>query len=344
MAKRPTNRVKTPASVPQQVSSPSSRSAGGHEVNGQQAGAKNNIDAKTHTVTDSMSRGRPWAAAGLFLLFAWGYWPTLANLASQWQAIPDYSHGFLVVPIAIYFLYLRWDQRPQVQIPAPLLGLTLMLAAGALRVVAARYFLEPVDGWSIPLWVAGVVALLWGARTLWWAAAPLAFLVFMVPLPYSVENMMAGPLQAISTKISTVVLQLMLFPAISQGNTIIVGQETLEVARACSGLRIFMGIAAMAFAFLLLCPRPWLTRIVLLVAILPIALLANSTRIVATGILYQFGWSQMARDLSHDLAGWFMIPLALALFGLTLAYLDKLFFETEAVDAAVLVRQQTRAS
>jgi exosortase len=339
MSKRSSSRVKS--------SSVNSHKSTAARASGDQDGSQGGgtaADRSTTGLSDPIGPMKLWIAAGLLGLFAWGYWPTLVDLVSQWQAIPDYSHGFLVVPIAIYFLYLRWDQRPPVQSPAPLLGLTLMMAAGAMRVVAARYYLEPVDGWSIPLWVAGVVALLWGARTLWWAAAPLAFLVFMVPLPYTLENMMAGPLQSISTKISTVVLQLMLFPAISQGNTIVVGQETLEVARACSGLRIFMGIAAMAFAFLLLCPRPWLTRVILLVAILPIALLANSTRIVATGILYQFGWSQMARDLSHDLAGWFMIPLALALFGLTLVYLDKLFVETEAVDAASLVRHQTRAS
>ncbi len=345
MTKRPSNRVKTSASVQKPVRNNPLVGSGGEPGATVHLGAtKRNVDAKTHIATDSMNRWRPLFAAGLLLAFTWGYWPTLVQLVSQWRSIPDYSHGFLVVPIALYFLYLRWGQRPPIQTPAPFLGLTLMLAAGAMRVVATRYYLEPVDGWSIPLWSAGVVALFWGGRTLWWATPPLAFLLFMVPLPYSVEHWMAEPLQAISTKISTVVLQLLLFPAISQGNTIIIGQETLEVARACSGLRIFMGIAAMAFAFLLLCPRPWLTRIVILMAILPIALLANSTRIVVTGILYQVGWSEAAKDLSHDMAGWFMIPLALALFGVTLVYLDKLFYETEAVDAASLVRHQTRAT
>jgi exosortase len=333
MSKRSSSRSKLPAvQMPPKSSGLATESSSDVEIN---------PSSDAHFDAD-FAAWKPYLGAGLFLMFVWGYLPTLLELLTQWRTIPDYSHGFLVVPIAFYFLYLRWDHRPRVQVSAPFLGLTMMLAAGAMRVVAARYYLEPIDGWSIPLWAGGVVALLWGARTLWWAAAPLAFLVFMVPLPYTVEKWMAEPLQAISTKISTVGLQLLLFPAISQGNTILVGEETLEVARACSGLRIFMGIAAMAFAFLLLCPRPWLTRAVILAAILPIALLANSIRIVVTGILYQSGWGEMARDLSHDLAGWFMIPLAMGLFGLTLVYLDRLFYETEAVESASLVRQQTK--
>jgi exosortase len=282
-------------------------------------------------------------ALGALLLigFLWAYWPTISQLVSHWQRIPDYSHGFLVVPIALLFLGLRWEQKPAVDRSSLWLGLLFLIFAGAMRVAAARYYLEPLDGWSIPFWVAGCVALLWGRSTLWWALPAIVFLLFMVPLPYSVERLMADPLQMISTKLSTAALQCLLFPAIAEGNTIRLGDETLEVARACSGLRIFMAIAAMAFAFMVLFPRPWGTKIMLMIAILPIALLANSARIVATGILFQFGWSETARELTHDMAGWFMIPLALGLFALTLFYLDRLFFEQKTADSASLVKYQT---
>ncbi len=279
-------------------------------------------------------------AALLLAVFLWAYWPTIIQLVSHWQRIPDYSHGFLVVPIALVFLAMRWDQKPSIDRSSLLLGILFLVFAGAMRVAAARYYLEPLDGWSIPVWVAGCVALLWGRSTLWWALPAILFLVFMVPLPYTVERLMADPLQMISTKISTATLQILLFPAIAEGNTILLGDETLEVARACSGLRIFMAIAAMAFAFVVLFPRPWGTKIMLVIAILPIALLANSTRIVVTGILFQYGRSETARQLTHDMAGWFMIPLALCLFGLTLFYLDRLFFERQTADTASLVKYQ----
>ena len=148
--------------------------------------------------------------------------------------------------------------------------------------------------------------------------AQTCILFFMIPLPYSIEQMLAQPLQAVSTKLSTGLLQCFLQPAVAEGNTIVLGDQTLEVARACSGLRIFMGIAAMAFAVMVLFPRSIFNKFMMVLSIIPITLLVNSLRIVATGLLYQVGYSEAAKRLSHDVAGWVMIPLAAALFGLTL--------------------------
>jgi exosortase len=296
---------------------------------------------------DQMASGfglRAIASAVLLAVFAWSYWPSAAQLVSEWQSVPDYSHGFLVVPLAIYFLFARRDVLPAIGRPAIFTGILLLTIAAALRVVSARYYLEPLSNWSIPVWVAGCVALIWGLPILRWSAGAIAFLFFMFPLPYTLELMLSGPLQRISTTISTFALQSLLMPAIAEGNTILLGSEQLEVARACSGLRIFMGIAAMAFAFLLLFRRPLATVIMIIMAILPIALIANSARIVITGILYHAGWGEAANRLSHDLAGWFMVPLAAGLFGLTLFYLDRLFIQKSSIDAASLVRHQTSAT
>ena len=80
----------------------------------------------------------------------------------------------------------------------------------------------------------------------------------------------------------------------------------------------------------------------LFAAILPITLLANSLRIVATGMLYQMGLDETAKHLGHDLAGWFMIPLAAAFFALTLLFLDKLFPMISNWDPRSMVQSQTR--
>lgn len=277
----------------------------------------------------------------LFAAFVWGYWPSLLGLVSEWNRIPDYSHGFLVAPIAIYFLVLRRSECPKAGRCATITGLSLLAIAGLMRIVAARYYLEAVDGWSIPFWIAGSVSLLWGHSILKWALPSIIFLFFMIPLPYRLESILAAPMQRVSTQISTFALQSLMIPATSEGNTIIVGSEKLEVARACSGLRILVGMSALAFAVLVLFPRPWVTKLMLVLAILPVSLLSNSIRILATGLLYQAGWGDAAKRLSHDLAGWFMIPLAALLFALILWYLDRLFTETTAIDSARLIRHQT---
>ena len=168
-----------------------------------------------------------------------GYWPTLVNLAHSWDTQPDYSHGYLVAPIGLFFLWIRRDRIPQVSANLAPMGMLLILLGGAIRWLSAYFYLETVDGWSIPVWVAGVVWLLFGWRMLWWAAPAIAFLVFMVPMPYAAESLLAGPLQAASTRISCFVLQCLHQPAVSEGNTILLGDHRLEVERSLLGLADF---------------------------------------------------------------------------------------------------------
>jgi exosortase/archaeosortase family protein len=74
--------------------------------------------------------------------------------------------------------------------------------------------------------------------------------------------------------------------------------------------------------------------VLLLASAVPIALISNAVRIVATGLLYQFASSDAARTFNHDLAGWLMIPFAGLLFGLVMWYICRLVPEVEAVNVA----------
>jgi exosortase len=305
------------------------------------------VDRKSHDSDSAIQNGEPatlwYVTAGvLALAFVWSYWPILIDLIDQWNRIPDYSHGFLVIPLAAYFLWARRDSFPGIAGSISWAGLVLILVAGGLRVAGAMYYMEVLHGWSIPFWIAGFVWMFCGWQALKWSIPAIFFLFFMVPIPYSIETLLSQPLQRISTLISLFVLQCLGQSAVSEGTTIVIGTLNLEVERACSGLRIFFGIAALAYAFMILFRRPLWTRLILLLAILPITLLANSLRIVATALLLQAGMGETVNHLSHDLAGWVMIPVAAGFFALTLLYLDKLFPEVRAIDSSDLVRRQSQ--
>ena len=278
------------------------------------------------------------ALAALGIVFVWAYWPVLVQLIESWNREPDYSHGYLVLPLALFFLSIRQDSMPQPSRNVAVLGLLVIGLGVWIHWLGAKYYIDALSGWSIPVWVAGATWLLFGWRVAWWALPAIAFLVFMVPLPYFLENMLSQPLQSASTKISSFVLQCLYLPALSEGNTILLGDHRLEVERACSGVRIFFGITAMAYALLIVYPRSWFIRSIILLSVLPIAILANSGRIIATGLLFYWGWKDNFGSLIHDVAGWVMIPLAAAMFFVFLAYIDRLFPTTETVDAAEAVR------
>jgi exosortase len=124
-------------------------------------------------------------------------------MVHQWTVQPDYSHGFLVVPLAAYFLWSKRGDFPRNKLRPDIRGGGLLLVAAAMRVGAGKYFLGPLDGWTIPLWIAGVVWLIWGWPCLRWSLPAIAFLWFMIPIPFSAESLLSVPLQAISTKLST---------------------------------------------------------------------------------------------------------------------------------------------
>jgi len=274
-------------------------------------------------------------------VFAWAYWPTLLGLVHTWNSQPDYSHGFFVVPLALYFLWARRDGFPGVSIGFAWPGLVLVGLSICVRIAGALIYIGPIDGWSIPLWVAGVVWLLGGWRLFCWSLPSVAFLCFMVPLPFRVERWLSLPLQGVATKMSCWTLESLGQPVVARGNTILIGQFHLEVEQACSGLRIFVGIVALAFAYLILVRRTWWEKALLLLSVLPIALIANSARIVVTGLLYQYASGEAAHRFAHDMAGWVMIPFAAALFALVLWYLRRLMPEVEPVDTGSVVRGQS---
>jgi exosortase len=285
-----------------------------------------------------------WAIGGAVLAatFFWAYWPTLAELVQKWLAEPDYSHGFLVAPVAVFFLWARWDRFPHGRVRWDWAGLGLVVLSAVVRWLGARYYIEAVDGWSIMLWVAGVVWLFRGRSVLWWALPSVLFLWFMVPLPFRMERVLSLPLQDIATNLSCWTLQLLGQPAWSVGHTIHMGSQTVEVAQACSGLRIFVGIVALAFAYVAIVRRPWWERVILLVSAIPIALIANATRVVVTGLLFRYVSEEAGKEFGHDAAGWAMILLAAAMFAGVLYYVQRLFQEVESLHISEVVGREKR--
>jgi len=278
------------------------------------------------------------AAAMLAVTFVWAYWPALVGLVHAWNTVPDYSHGFFVVPVAVFILWARRERFPGVSGRLAWLGLGLVALSLAVRMLGVRFYLDAVEGWSILLWAGGAAWFLCGWRVFRWSLPSVVFLWFMVPLPFRLEHALSRPLQHAATRISCWILQCLGQPALSEGNIILLGDARLEVAQACSGLRIFVGIVALAFVFVVLVRRTWWDKSLLVVCILPITLAANVTRIVATGLLLQWVDGENAHQIIHNWAGYVMVPYAAVLFGLAVLYLGKLVQRVDMVDAGDVAR------
>jgi exosortase len=191
------------------------------------------------------------------------------------------------------------------------------------------------------LWLAGVVAMVGGWRVLWWAAPSIAYLWFMIPLPFQVEHAFRMPLQKVAAKLSCFALQCLAQPAFAEGNTVFLNSNQLEVEEACSGLRIFMTIAALAFAYVMLVRRAWWEKAIVLLSTVPIALAVNAARIVITGLIYEYVSGEAAHKFTHDFAGWAMIPMAAVLFWLVLWYLRMVVYEVHLTSTREMLHRQS---
>jgi exosortase len=260
----------------------------------------------------------------------WAYWPTLVGMTFLWAHNPQYSHGFLVPVFAAIVLWSRRQHQSAGEFQASWWGIPLLAGSVGFRLAGGYVGLGYLEGPALVATLTALCLLMGGMAALRWAWPALAFLVFMLPLPYKVETALGQPLRGIATAMSTYALQTLGWPALAEGNVIVMDDFRLGVIDACSGLGMLMTFFALSTAVALIVPRRLVDRFVIVASAVPIAVLANVARITATGAVYQTLGEDAAHALFHDLAGWLMMPLALVLLGLELVLLSALMVEPAA--------------
>jgi exosortase len=263
-----------------------------------------------------------FAAILTLLALGWVYLPTFANLLRRWSEDPQSSHGFLVPVLSLLILWFNWDHKPTTPAEPNWNGVGVLGLAAGLRFLGAYINFDWLDEVSFVVALSGVVLLLAGPRWLYWARWALAFLVFMIPLPFQLERAVAGPLQGGATAASTYLLQTFGYPAVAEGNTILINDVKFGVLEACNGLGMLQSFIMLSAAMALLSRRPLAERLVILASGLPIALLANLIRITGTALLMVHTTDPLILKRIHDIAGYAMIPLALLFLWLVTKLLD----------------------
>jgi exosortase len=203
----------------------------------------------------------------------------------------------------------------------------LLLAGVALRLAGTHYYFVWFDAISLIPCTAGVIWMVGGWKLCRWSLPAVMFLIFMIPMPYTLEVMMADPLQRLATLTSTFALQTLGLPAIADGNVILLNDVRIGIVEACSGLRMMVIFFALSTAVALVIRRPLWERMLIAASAVPIALIVNISRITVTGVLHDTVGTEIANAVFHDLAGWLMMPVALALLGVELAILSRLLIE-----------------
>lgn len=245
-------------------------------------------------------------------------------MVQRWTTEPQYSHGYLIPVFAAALLWLRRDRIHVDALRPNVWGLPVLAAGLGLGLVGNHFYYDWFEDISLLPCLLGIVLVVGGFPLLRWAWPAVAFLFFMIPLPFRAETALQYPLQRAGTVASVYAMQTLGLPATAEGNIISVGHEQIGVAEACSGLRMLMVFFALAVAVAILSRRPMWERLIVVASAVPIALLSNVVRITATATLLAANHAEWADYVFHELGGLLMMPLALGLFAAEMWFLGRL--------------------
>ena len=288
------------------------------EVNGTVGGVSS--PSPVPQMPDSLS-SKTWLAritpatfvqvAIIAVLMALLYGRTMGKLIVDWYVLPDFSHGFLIPFFVVYLLWERRDVLWNVDINPTWKGIALLsfgLALLMLGTFGAEIFLSRI---SLVVLLAGLVWTLLGADVLRALKFPLGVLLLAIPLPAVIFNQVTFPLQLLASKAASFLLPLFSVPVLREGNVIQLPSIQLEVAEACSGIRSLLSLLTIAILYGYFLERSTGKRIMLALASVPIAVVANALRIVGTGLCVQYWSPDKAIGFFHEFSGWLMFVLSL---------------------------------
>ena len=282
----------------------------------------------------------------------------LQEVVHLWLTDPSWSHGFLIPLFSLYFIHqrrreilgLEYARDPLVELfrnrrlghlaagqtQPNYLGLFCLLGILAFYVFnvvspAGYAYFRPL---SVIAAIGAVVLFLGGWRLVRYTWLPIVFLVFAVPLPRRYYEGMTIPLRQIAASVATALLNLLhgvdatasgvVIDIVYKGHRL---EPALDVAEACSGMRLMMAFLALGVAMAYLHYRPMWQRAVLLLSTVPIAVLCNIIRVTVTGFIYVLAEPRYTQGIYHDILGLAMLPLAFAFYGLLATFMSSLFVE-----------------
>lgn len=293
-----------------------------------------------------------WIKLGILaILFFWLYKTEISGVVGIWNSDGSWSHGYLIPFFSLYFVNQKKSELLNLSYKRNYLGLILLIGVILFYPLNKVHFQYGYFSKLNVIAAMGAIVLFLGGwrlvKRVWLAVV---FLLFAVPIPqrYYVEITM--PMRKLASVVATAILNWVPdIQATASGVVIDIiykGEPftpALNVAEACSGMRLLMAFCALGVAMAYLHYRPAWQRIVLLASTVPIAILCNMVRVTTTGLIYVLIDPKYAQGPWHDGLGFAMLPLAFGLYAGLSWFMSNLFEdEVQERKPDVIIRSAKR--
>jgi exosortase len=255
----------------------------------------------------------PWVGIAWFgVLLIACYAPVLRALVRQWNNDPDMGHGFFVPLIAGYIIWQRREELAAIS-PEPNWWGLVVVALGGFQLVLGTLGAELfTTRMSFVVTLIGVVWTLGGNVMLRKLAFPLFLLFFMLPIPAVIYSAATFKLQILASQLADGALTVLNVPVLREGNVLELPNQRLSVVDACSGIRSLLSLTFLSLVYGYFFERKTWIRVVLFFSTIPIAIVANASRVTITGVITQVK-PELAEGFFHEAEGWVIFMVALVI-------------------------------
>jgi len=285
------------------------------------------------------------AIAAVLIGFACMYLPSYIMLAGTVWATDEQGHGPIILAISFWLMwrqrdaYLALDVRPATVTGSVLIGFGLML-----YLLGRTQQLETFEIASQVIVLAGMLLVLKGRAGLRLMAFPLFFMIFMIPLPSILVQIITVPLKMAVSYVAEAILYQTGYPISRTGVILAVGPYQLLVADACAGLNSMFTLEALGLLYLnLMNYRSVARKVALAILVVPISFVANIIRVmILVLVTYHFG-DEAGQGFVHGFAGMVLFMVALLLILAVDTILGLIFKEQRVSTPAVAERPPERS-
>lgn len=245
---------------------------------------------------------------GVLLIIA--FWPILTSMYGSWFDENAYmEHGILVIPAAAYMAWTKKDKLQTLPRQPSGWGVALLLW-GALQAsfgLAAQWVW--VSRMSFLISLVGYLAAVFGWRIVKELIYPLGTLILMIAPPTFIFERLTLSLQLLASRLGETFLEALGYSVLRDGNILEMVGIKLSVEEACSGIRSLVAIFFMCVLYNYFFVRGRSMKATLLLLAIPVAILGNAVRIVATGVASQYN-PALVRGAAHEAFGYVSVVAA----------------------------------
>lgn len=249
----------------------------------------------------------------LLAAFIFCFFPVWQGLIHAWASSDEYSHGFFIIPLCFYIVWLKKEALAQVPVKSSLLGFGMIIFALLLYVFAYHAEIMTLSSFSMVFLTAGAIAYFYGFLMLKKLIFPLFLQLFMIPVPAQIYSKLTIPLQLFVSEISVWLSSIFEIPIYRDGNLIYLPDQTFQVVQACSGLRSMVALLTLCVVFGYFTLRSNFLRTILFITGVPVAILVNIIRVLIMILFFYYFNIDLTSDSVHTVFGLVIFGLALIL-------------------------------